>query len=140
MYYIFSIELASASNTYNKKCRTNQKDKKALLSLGWKVEELKQFVGDCRILIATLSALQEVISDRALNILDQLEKLRSSLKSFIKGLSCHQLKKATHIFVFMISCDRRDRKPYALPVQCLHQLLSKLIKEMVSRGMKVAGM
>ena len=125
------------------------------VSLGWKVEELKQLVGDCWTLIATLSALQEVISNResdfiALNIPDQLEKLHCLLKLFIKGLSRHQRKKATHFFVFMISCDRQDRKPYALPVQCLpccslttnklRQLLSKLVQEMISRGMKVAGM
>ena len=49
---------------------------------------------------------------------------------------------AIRIFVLMISCDARDKKPYALPVQCLpyadlkeievHRLVSNLSKEMVT--------
>ena len=75
---------------------------------------------------------------------------RSSLSTFVRNLSRHQRVQATHMFVFMISCDKRDSKPYAVPVQCLpynslthsklRQLINELIKEMVARGMKVAGM
>ena len=56
---------------------------------------------------------------------------------------------ATHIFVFMLSSDHRDKKPYALPVQCLpyagltevdmRRLISVLCTAMVSHGMKVSG-
>ena len=48
----------------------------------------------------------------------------------------------------MISCEQRNVKPYSLPVQCLpyhsinqqqlRKLISKLVKEMTSRGMKVS--
>ena len=54
---------------------------------------------------------------------------------------------ATHMFVLMISFDKRDSKPYAVPVQCLpcnsltHSKQRQLIiKEIVAHGMKVAGM
>ena len=56
---------------------------------------------------------------------------------------------ATHVFVFMISCELRNCKPFAIPVQCIpyaglkendiRRLVRALIEEMVSRGMKVAG-
>ena len=55
----------------------------------------------------------------------------------------------THLFVLIISCDARDKKPYALPVQCLPyaglkeievcRLVSSLSKEMVTLGIKVSG-
>jgi len=85
----------------------------------------------------------------ALNIPPRLEHLRNSLKSFIKVLSRQKRQAASHMFVFMISCDKRDKKPYALPVQCvpcrsltidkLRELLNRLITEMNTRGMKIAG-
>lgn len=49
----------------------------------------------------------------------------------------------------MIASDRRDMKPYALPVQCIpcagltskeiRQLTNELIGEMVKRGMRISG-
>jgi len=49
----------------------------------------------------------------------------------------------------MISNEERDKKPYALPVQCIpykglsdsmvRQLANKIIREMNARNMKVAG-
>ena len=57
---------------------------------------------------------------------------------------------ATYILVLMISLEERNKKPYALPVQCLayvslgdmavRRICDVLIKEMDDRGMKVAGM
>ena len=58
-------------------------------------------------------------------------------------------KPATHVFVFMISSELRDKKPYALPVKCipyagltetdLQKLVNKLVNTMVTHGLKVAG-
>lgn len=56
---------------------------------------------------------------------------------------------ATHIFVLMISFELRDKKPYALPVQCLpyaglkavdiRRLVSALCRKIMSYGMKISG-
>lgn len=105
-------------------------------------------------LIATASSLQNVTAtcdytSQDQNVASQLNDFRSALSSFVRSLSRHQRMQATHLFVFMISCDKRDTKPYAVPVQCLpynslphsklRHLINELIKEMESRGMKVAG-
>jgi hypothetical protein len=147
-------ELASANEKYHNKLLSNEKDSKSLFALGWKVEELKRFVEKCQILIASASSLQDIATDatsnfESLNLPSQLDTFRSSLSTFVRNLSRHQRVQATHLFVFMISCDKRDSKPYAVPVQCfpcnslthskLRQLINELIKEMKSRGMKVAG-
>ena len=56
----------------------------------------------------------------------------------------HQSTDDTHVFVFMISAETRNGKPYTLPVQCvpnqslkvseLHRLI---VEEMHKRGMTV---
>ena len=56
---------------------------------------------------------------------------------------------ATHILVIMISPEERNSKPYTLPAQCLaytslgdmavHKICDKLVEEMISHGMWIAG-
>ena len=83
------------------------------------------------------------------NIPRKLTKIRSILCKVIQRMAHFRRSPATHIFVLMVSSDARDRKPYALPVQCLpyaglkemevRRLVSSLCKEMVTLGMKVSG-
>ena len=68
----------------------------------------------------------------------------------MKSVTCHQRSAATQCLVVMISTEERNRKPYALPVQCMtykglkdsevRDIGNKVIQEMDERGMKVAGM
>ena len=105
-------------------------------------------------LIATISSIRETIADSevdlvAVNMARTLTNFRESMVAFIQSITRHKRHMATHIFVLMISSEQRDSKPYAMPVQCLpyhsinqrqmRQIVSALVKEMVSRGMKVAG-
>lgn len=148
------LALATADKHYKEKLQSNERGSKLLFEAGWKVEELKNLVDTCQILIATVSSIKETVADSGIDFVEvnmarTLRKLRESLHAFIRDLSRHQRHVATHIFVLMISCEQRCLKPYAIPVQCLpyhsinqrqlRQLLCTLIKEMVSRGMKVAG-
>ena len=125
-----------------------------MFDAGWKVEELKRLVDTCQELIATISVIIQVVDDRTTdmiqaNVADRLGNIRKSLSTFICDLSRHQRSPASHIFVFMISSEQRNVKPYALPVQCLpyhsinqqvmRRLVSNLVKEMKSRGMNVVG-
>ena len=78
------------------------------------------------------------------NAAGQLSSIRETVTNIIRDLSWHQHTPATHFFVMMIGSDQRDIKPYALLVQCIpyhsinqqqmRQLVSKLVKEMVSQG------
>lgn len=83
------------------------------------------------------------------NIPRNLTKIRSTLCELLRRMAHFRRNPATHIFVLMVSCDARDKKPYALPVQCIpyacfkeievRRLVSSLCKEMVTLGMKVSG-
>jgi len=125
-----------------------------LFTAGWKVEELKQLVDLFQKAINSVSSVSSAITDDTTDVIEaniawQLSNIRETTTSLIRDLSRHKRVPATHIFVMMISCEHRNVKPYSLPVQCLpyhsinHQqlrlLICKLVKEMTSRGMKVAG-
>ena len=56
---------------------------------------------------------------------------------------------ATHIFVLTLNSEQHNKKPYAVPIQCvpyaglkevvIRNLVSALCKEMSHHGMKVSG-
>ena len=147
-------ELANADADYHSKLQTKEKSTKSLFDAGWKVEELKNLVDCYQRTIAIVASVTEVVADSSLNLMDlniarRLSNIHDAVTGLIRDLSRHHRAAATHIFVFMISSEQREAKPYALPVQCIpykslnqqhmRQLVSNLIKEMTSRGMKIAG-
>ena len=107
--------------------------------------------------LSELSHLNSIAQDlrRRLNtsICEQdailLMTLSDQLKDFFRDIVRHQRVAATHIFVFMISPEERQQKPYAIPIQCLpvkgiphstlRQLVDCIVNEMHIRGMDVAG-
>ena len=148
------LELKNSNDTYSSKLQSDHYKEKDLISLAWKVKEISQLDDMGRKCYRDISSIVEKIEqDQDLwqeeNIPKQLTSIRQSLISFIKGITRHQRIVATHILVFMISCEERRSKPYALPVQCIpykglgdmkiRELANNVIQEMVKRNMKVAG-
>lgn len=50
------------------------------------------------------------------NIPRRLSDMQTHVTSFVNGVTRFKRTVATHLLVFMISHESRDRKPYALPV------------------------
>lgn len=147
------LELTDAERKYQEKIQSKESSK-SQFDAGWKVEELKRLIDSSQQLIANISTVIQLVSDPGVDVIHanvalRLDCIRKSVSSFTKDLSRHQRIPATHIFVMMISCEQRNVKPYALPVQCLpyhsinqqvmRRLVTNLLKEMTARGMKVAG-
>ena len=100
-----------------------------------------------------VSAVMKKVTEKSCvvedNVARQLSTIREELSVAVKKLSKHQRTVATHIFVFMLSPEKRNVKPYALPIQCLpirvlkdmtlRDLTNKIISLMIERNMKVAG-
>ena len=118
------------------------------------MEELTQLVDRLQTTITTVSSVTEMVADPTVNLVDanvarRLSYIRETVTSLVRDLTRQKRTPATHIFVLMISSELRDIKPYALPVQCvpyhsitqqqLRQLVSRLVNEMTSRGMNIAG-
>ena len=118
------------------------------------MDDLTQLNEEGRKLLVNLRCIQQIADTTeerfiSCNTPRQLTTFRSSVLKFLQNVHRFRRVAATHIFVFMISPEQRDRKPYALPVQCIpytsmkhgmcRQLVNNLISEMTKKGMKVAG-
>lgn len=125
-----------------------------MINLAWKIKELTDLNESGRNLLVEVNTLICNLEDvnynqEERNIPRQLTQIRQKLRTFIKAVTRHQCTAATHVLIFMISPEERNKKPYALPVQCLpykglsdmkvRSLANEVIEEMVKRGMKVAG-
>ena len=124
-----------------------------MITLSWKVKELNDLEENGRQVYTEIKALASRMQvregSREENIPRILQTIRQKAISFVKGVVRHQRTAATHVLVFMISNEERNKKPYALPIQCLpykglsdskvRELANHIITEMVQRKMKVAG-
>ena len=147
------IELTQANNTYSEKIQQDRNREKDLAALAWKIKKLSELNENGRMLHTVIGAITTKLTGQCRwiqdNIPSQLKEIRQKLIMFIKGVTRHQRIPATHVVVFMISNEERDKKPYALPVQCIpckglsdlkvRQLANKIIHEMNARDMKVSG-
>ena len=154
MLIFHAVALSEANDNYSSKLASKHATNQALFSLGWKVDELSRLtelgrdvrVRSKTILDRLMNAECNLVQE---NIPKQLADLRSDAVCFIEGVTRSKRVAAIHLLVFMISPEDRQQKPYALPIQCLpytgmpknviRALANKLILEMESRGMKVAG-
>ena len=148
-------ELQKANTAYEEKQRSHKASEKTMLTLLWDVDELKQLNEKGRKLFADVTAALDLVSDpiatqRDSNLPQKLMSIRTRLHELAKGVFHFKRVPASHIFCLMISSELRDRKPHAIPVQCvpyasmreqdMRQLVNNLIEEMVKLGMNIAGM
>ena len=150
----FNTALASANDAYSSKLASGKATHQTLFAIGWKVDELVRLNEKGRQLFVQCQILRQQHADRKYDVVTenfprQLTELRQQVATFIKGVTRTRWIAATHLLVFMISSESRDKKPYAILVQCLpytgmsedmiRTLANRIITEMTSRGMKVAG-
>lgn len=123
-----------------------------MFSLSWDVEELKALNEEGRKLRVEISSLVDICTPRnfqPMNVPRKLTSIRQRLCELIKRVTKFKRNAATHVFVFMISSELRDRKPFAIPIQCIpykglgeeniRTLTRAVITEMVAHGMKISG-
>ena len=141
-----------ANKAYEEKLKSGNSGDQAMFAL-WDVEELKSLTDEGhsinRELLACIDLCETGMFEQC-NVPQKLTTLRKRLLDFNKRTVHFRRTPATHIFVLMLSSDVRDRKPYALPVQCvpyaglkevtIRRLITRLCEAMNSYGMKVAGM
>lgn len=154
MYFFFCIELTAYNVEYGDKASSGRTSDKVLHSLAWNIDDLTHLSDEGSKIIVELHWIKELADgpmDAYLkeNVPRKLCVSRERLCSMLKGVYQFRRTSATHIFVIMISTEKRTRKPYALPIQCIpyasltdkgcRKLFDRVIQEMYNRGMKVAG-
>ena len=79
-----------------------------------------------------------------------LKNIRDDKYKYLRNLHCKKRQPAaTHVLVFLVSEERRNKKPYALPVQYVpyksirdqqvRDLVNEIKEAMVAAGMKPVG-
>lgn len=124
------------------------------MSLAWDVKQLEDLDKEGRKLKITCQTIKDKVDDNVFdwvhsNIAGQLTSLRKALELYVRRISRFRRTPATHVLVVMISPEERNKKPYAIPIQCipyaglgdlkLRSIVDKVIEQMTTRGMKVAG-
>ena len=130
---------------------SNSSSTKVLHVLAWNIDDLSRLSDECSKIVVELQCIQDIVQEaiESSNIPRRLNSLRERLLSMLQGIYRFRHSPATHIFVIMISAESRNKKPYALPIQCVpyrtltdndcRKLMDGVIMEMNKRGMKVAG-
>ena len=127
---------------------------KDMFELSWETQELSDLVNELTSIQPTISVMIEKLKGSQFNwqndnVPRHLGSIRDTLVRIISSLSHFKRTAATHMFVVMISSELRNRKPYALPVQCLpyaglkesdiRRIVKGVVQAMVDRNMKVCG-
>ena len=146
--------LQLTAKKYGEKQSEGKSPEKLMFALAWDVQELerldkagRKLVVDCECLTSKLLSSEHNI--RQDNLPKQLCCVKDNMVNYANSVVKYRRTAATHVLVVMISPEARNKKPYAVPVQCIpyssltdeevRLLCDKLIKEMTSRGMRVAG-
>ena len=92
--------------------------------MAWDVKELSDLNEVGRELTIECSTLVDKLMDPSYDIIvnnlaNQISSFRGRVMSFVKTVIKYCREPATHILVVLISPEERNKKPYALAVQCI---------------------
>ena len=136
-----------ANAAYNKALQGGKASESKLMELAWSTVGFEELVKKVRSFQLELKDVgQEGGGGVGLNLFE----LKSSLLRYLKDLFSKKRIAATHLLVFMIADERRNRKPYAIPVRFLpyksltdaklRDLEVQLEEAMRRNGLTVVGM
>ena len=145
--------LKQSKEIYEKKRKQSTTPESSLFALAWDVnayETLKSLNHDlqnrCR---GIISKCLGPANQRG-NLPQALAQLRKGLSQYTKDVFSKKREAATHLMIFMVADERRDMKPYAIPVRALlfksitdakvRELRDELKVAMENLGMVVVGM
>ena len=152
--YIYGLALQERNKAYSEKQGTGAATQ-SMLKLAWDIQELtavndmgRSILVECQVLVDKLNdPVYDAIEN---NLARKLMSLREQMKAFVKRISRYRRNPAGHLLVIMISTEDREKKPYAMPVQCIAYrslkdakircIANEVVKEMNRREMKVAGL
>ena len=137
-----------ANEAYNKALQGGKTSESKLMELAWSSVGFEELVKKVRGFQLELKDVGQEGGGAASGV--DLFELKSKMLSYLKDLFSKKRIAATHLLVFMIADERRNRKPYAIPVRFLpyrsltdaklRELEVHLEEVMRSTGMTVVGM
>ncbi len=149
--YFVIVELQIVNQSYENKLKSGGAANNTMFALCWDIHELTQLKDNLQEVRVEIASTLEIISveNSSVNLPKRLGVIREKFAKIIKGVTRFRRVPATHMFVIMLSCELRDHKPYAIPIQCLpcvalkecdiRRIITNVLKEMTVREMKVRG-
>ena len=138
---------------YRRKYNNNSTCEQALKNANWEVVEHQTLLHQVQNLSATLESVLASLNPTACTN-RSFQQARAAVKDikidqFLRNLFKKKRTAASHVLVFMLSDERRSRKPYAFPVRYIPYRslkdqyirdFSKVIKlKMKEKGLKLVG-
>ena len=151
---LITIELRRTNSEYEYKLKAGGTKNSTMFALCWDIDELSRLRDDLQGVRVDIGSLLEVLFNPTVeleyvNIPSKVGAIREKLVKIMKSVTRFKRIPATHIFIVMLSCELRDHKPYAIPVQCLpckvlkeseiRRIINNVLKEMTARKMSGTG-
>ena len=140
-----SSSLSKYSSILDKLNASSEKAKSA----AWDCVEYSELLKQVNDITGQLKRLKDYFESNVSAIKENMKKLYRKYQGYLRDLYKKKRQAASHVMVIMVSEEKRDRKPYAMPVQYVpyrnirdqyvRDLLVELKREMVKLEMDVVG-
>ena len=129
--------LRTTDANYRKKYDWPNTSKTVLMELCWERVEYSTLLQQSQALKAYFESFLPFLNPvgpRVEDIVGQLTEKRDDFLKYLRNLFVKKRQPgATHVFVFLVSEERRNRKPYCLPVQYIpyHSLKDQYVRDLI---------
>ena len=126
-----------AQKAYADKTKTPNPSKKVLMELSWERVEYSELLQQCQGLLSYVKTLNASVgqSSQVLHVQKSISEKTSEWETYLRNLFVKRRQPAaTHVFVFLLSDERRNKKPYCLPIQYVpyHSLKDQTVRELTN--------
>ena len=130
-----------AQKAYTEKYKTPNPSKKVLMELSWERVEYSELLQQCQCLLSYMKTLKVSVgqSSKVLHVQKSMCEKTSDWEKYLRNLFIKRRQpEATHVFIFLLSDERRNRKPYCLPIQYVpyHSLKDQTVRELTNNVRK----
>ena len=134
--------LKKADEMYQAKFNSPNSSQSLLMNLCWETVEYNTLLQEAQALNSSLEDLLPYLdptSPRIGDVISSLQNMSKELADYFRNLFVKKRQPAaTHVLIIMVSEERRNRKPYSLPVQYVpyHTIRDQYIRD-VSKSVKL---
>lgn len=144
--------MMKAQKNYADKSKKPNPSKKVLMELSWERVEYSDLLQQCQSLLSYVKTLEVSVgqSSQVLHVQKSMCDKKTDWENYLRNLFVKRRQPAaTHVFIFLLSDECRNKKPYCLPIryvpyhslkdQTVRELTDKIRKEMDNLGMLSIG-
>ena len=110
----------------------------------WERVEFNELLQHCQCLLSNVKTVTASVgqSSRVMHVQKSMEDNKSDWEKYLRDLFVKRRQPAaTHVFIFLLSDECRDKKPYCFPIQYVpyHSLKDQTVRELTNNIRKEMG-